>query len=401
MLYPVGGCVSVRMNLCLGLAWLCCVCFVCPPSAHAAPAPLHQPASGVDERSYKLQVGDELELSFFALPALEKKCVIRADGRFCHSALGEVRARGLTLAQLQREIQRRARTELKNPSFHLGLLSYGKSEIAVLGEVGHQGKFPILPGASVLDVVAQAGGLNDKADPESASLLRGGKSIDIDLRPPSGDKIASMKLETGDILYIHAGNRISVAGEVQKPGIYAISRKSTNPVADALKAAGGAKSSSALQRVRLLRPTVAGPIIISAMPNKDGQMSKEAQTLQDGDTLVIPERQAVVLGASGKQGAVALHGGETLFDVVSANGVGEKAELNRVIVVRAEDVRAGRGKREEYNLQSFFKDRKDTTPVPIYDGDLVYIPSRGDSKSLLDSSNGLLQMLFLARALII
>ena len=335
---------------------------------------------------YRIQPGDELEFNVFSLPATEKKFIVRVDGGFYHPVIGEVKAAGLTLKELQANVSKRLSKELKNPTFELGLTNYAKSEVSVLGEVKNQGKFQILPGATVLDVLAQAGGLGEKADPESATLVRAGHNINIDLHPPTGSNQTLLRAEPGDILYVHAGNRISVAGEVQKPGVYAVSHHSTNPLVDALKEAGGAKSTGAVHRVKLIRPSLAEPLVLDGAPPEGANVTVTA--LLDGDTLVVPVRQAIVLGTVSKQGPIPLEGGEGLIDVVSQGGLSTDSDLGHVVVVRSMDVKTGAGKREIYDIKDYFhqKKGKDGKPVAspkidIADGDVVFVPAatKGDS----------------------
>ena len=84
-----------------------------------------------------------------------------------------------------------------NGSLLIGLLLTGlatadpvKSFVAsALGEVKAQGKFSFQPGASLLDLLGQAGGSNAKADLQTAVLVRDGKEIPVDLRPENLEKL--------------------------------------------------------------------------------------------------------------------------------------------------------------------------------------------------------------------
>ncbi len=346
------------------------------------------------DASYRIRPGDELELSIYSLPQpMEQKYTVRADGAFYHPLLGGVPAAGRTVDDVRADVARRLKKRLRNPSFELGILTYAKSEVAVLGEVKNQGRYAIAPGANVLDVLALAGGLTEKADPQGALIQRKNTNIEVDLSPPGG-ATSPLALANGDILYVYAGNRISIAGEVQKPGIYAVSRRSTNPLADAMKACGGPKATAAVHRAQLHRPSLAEPLIISVLPDSAGNYSEGALSLQDGDAIVIPEKQAMVLGNITKQGPIPLQGGETLLDVLTSSGLNADAELSHVVVLRAEGIKSGQPKQEEYDVREAFSPDKPGTGanVPIGDGDVVFVPQKG--KGLLDNF-GLLNLLFL------
>ncbi|MCA9795792.1 MAG: SLBB domain-containing protein, partial [Candidatus Eremiobacteraeota bacterium] len=328
---------------------------------------------------------------------IEKQYTIRVDGSFFHPIIGDVRAAGRTVEELKAEVGARLSKELKNPAFRLGLKAYAVDEVAVLGEVTAQGKFPIRKGATLMELLAQAGGLNEKADRQFGTLMRNGQNITVSLRPARNDP--PFKLEPGDILYVHAGLRVAISGEVMTPGVYSISRSSTDPIADVLKAAGGPKTTAALGRVKLMRPTLPAPQVLDIVPKQAGQVVT-LEPLEDGDTLVVPPRQAMLLGGVAEQGALALEGGESLIDVISASKLSPDAKLDEIIVVRAEDVKAGRDKKEIYNLQQFFESHEDgeAVKVPILDGDLVYVPVKVKSEGGILGNSGFLNLLIMARS---
>lgn len=118
--------------------------------------------------------------------------------------------------------------------------------------------------------------------------------------------------------------------------------------------------------------------------------------MMEGDILVVPARQAVVLGAVSAPGPVGLRGGETLLDVIPAKITAE-SDVDKIIVVRADDVRNNREKTEEYNLKEYFEKGKADAVVPINDGDLVYIPPKQKGGFFNGGFSSILSLLGLAR----
>lgn len=359
------------------------------PSAPGQPPPA---AQELESATRLLNPGDTLEIHIATLPELEKKYVIRADGTFFHPMAGEVPAAGKTLPQLEKLLRQKLKKELRNPSFRVGLTQLAEAEASVLGEVRSQGKFKFPGGSSVLDLLAQAGGISEKADPDSAVLWRQGKEIPVSLSPTRQSEMSRLMVRNGDILYVNKGKRIGVSGEVQTKGVYAVSVRSTNPLEDAVKAAGGPTEAAALNRIQVIRPSLGNPMIVDLMD--PAQLAKVV--LEDGDVVVVPPRRAVVLGSVSKSGALPLNGGETLMDVLSAAGP-SNAELGAVVVVRSSDVMAGNDRKEVYNLEESFSQGKSAVNVPVRDGDVVYVPAKNTSGGLLESG-GLMNLLFLARS---
>jgi len=347
----------------------------------------------LNPESHILRPGDKIEFNIAALPQMPTTYDIRVDGFFYHPLVGQVEASGKTLEDLRKTLHKRLAVELRNPEFRLGIIQVVQHRVAVLGEAQSQGTFSVGVGASVLDVIAAAGGLSEKADTKRAVLLRGDDRVEVSLEPEKGGGLT--KVRSGDILYILSGAPVSVNGEVTKPGLYSVSRVGGDP-RQAILAAGGAKEEASLKRVRLVRATRSEPIIMDLSPESTEPIPEEAQQLQEGDILVVPARQAVLLGAVAQPGPVPLRGDETLLDILPAR-VNEGSDIRKIMVVRADDVMENREEKEEYNLEEYFKEGKADIVVPIHDGDLVYVPPRKRGGGIFGNGFNLLNLIGWAR----
>lgn len=348
--------------------------------------------------SYILKPGDKLEIFINSLPDMNTAYSIRVDGSFFHPIAGQLNAAGKTVNDLRSEFGKRLKTELRHPDFRLGLEHISKHQVAVLGEANSQGTYEVGVGATALDLLARAGGLNAKADRERAVILRGKESIEISLEPIEGQGLTRM--QAGDVLYIQAGSQVSVAGEVTTPGPYSVSLSNGTPW-NAIIAAGGAKEEAALSRVKLIRPTFVDPLILDLRPEVETPLPEEAKQLKPGDIIVVPARQAVILGAVATPGPVPLTKSVTLLDVLGER-LGTDSDVKHIFVVRSENVfnkNMSQEAKEEYNLEAFFKDgESDIAAVPIYDGDLVFVPSKKTKGGLFGGGiGGILSIVSLAR----
>lgn len=360
------------------LSLLCLLIVLSLPTLGQSPgaAPPTLPGGGalgpLSGEKHVLRAGDELEFHISSLPEMEKTYKVRVDGSFFHPLVGEVHAAGRTLGDLRADLQKRLARELKNPAFKLGLRQVALHQVAVLGEAKQQGTFDVGLGSTVLDLIAKAGGLTEKADRETATLLRGTERLTISLKPEAGGGLTEVR--TGDVLYLGTGAPVSVTGEVTTPGVYSVSRVACDP-RQALLAAGGAKEEASLSRVRLIRAKLPAPLILDLRVDATTPLPPEAQQMQEGDILVVPARQVVLLGAVTNPGPVALRGEETLIDVLPSKLTND-SNVEKILVIRAEDIRQNREKTEEYNLKEYFEKGKADVVVPIRDGDLVYIPPK-------------------------
>ncbi len=325
-----------------------------------------------------LAPGDQLELFIYGLPRLERNYTIRRDGCFLVPTLGTVDAAGKTMGQLQSELDLLLKRRLKNPKFSLGLISEAPKKITIMGEVERPGAYDVLAGSTLFELIAHAGGPKPLADPEAALLTRArtGQQERIQL---TGASIESLGIQSGDVLQMQLGIRVNVAGEVAQPGLVAVSQTSGDPF-QALSRAGGAKPNAALKRVLVFRSSREEAITIDLSPAHDA-LPEEARQLQEGDTLIVPQRQAIVLQKEPKP--IPLQGGETVLDVVIRAGVGQN--LDAVTLVRQQDTASlveatpdtldvARLKPERIDLTRYFENHDTSVLLPVYDGDIVLVP---------------------------
>ncbi len=385
----VSFCRLLLLSLCL---------FATPALAQEGASPQLSPGGAgvsipLQSEEHVIRPNDQLELHITALPDLPTTYLVRVDGHFFHPVVGEVKADGRTLSELRTELTTRLAKELRNPKFRLGLKEVARHQVAVLGEAKSQGSYEVPVGATLLDVIAKAGGLTEKADRDQMVLLRGNESLEVSLKPEERGGLT--KVRSGDVLYIQAGAPVSVSGEVTEPGVYSISRSQGGPW-EAILAAGGAKEEASLARVRLVRATFSEPLHLDLRPNSPTPIPEEAQQLQAGDILVIPPRQVVVLGAVRTPGPMPLRGHETLIDVLPEQ-IGNDSDIEKILVIRAEDVRHQRDVKEQYNLKDYLEKGTTDIVVPIQDGDLVYVPAKGKEGFNLFRGANILSIIGLAR----
>lgn len=356
------------------------------PSDIRSPLPPPRGLVG-DPSKHVLSPGDVIELNIHSLPNLPTSYSIRIDGAFYLPPIGDVPAAGKTLAQLESELKKRLAKELRRPQFRLGLKEVAPNRLTILGEVLRPGSYEVRPGSTVLDLIASAGGLTERADASEGRLLRSGGESAISLAPGAEPTV---RLKDGDVVYISPGIKVNVTGEVFSPGTMAVPRREGDPLR-ALIRAGGPKPNASLSRVILFRPALSSTITLDLSPTGP-KLPEAARQLEDGDVLVVPPRQAVVVCGGPK--AVPLRGGENILDVVIAAGIGDN--LHDVTIVRSQNVEplamasladfqnAGVSEKiqqelkpEKIDLTAYFESRNPSLLVPINDGDIVLVPEKG------------------------
>ncbi len=87
--------------------------------------------------------------------------------------IGEVKAAGLTPAQLQQEIEVNLRGYITEPQVTVIVQEIRSQKFNILGEVNKPGSYPLAAGTTiVLDALALAGGFKDFAKKKSIYVLR-------------------------------------------------------------------------------------------------------------------------------------------------------------------------------------------------------------------------------------
>lgn len=121
----------------------------------------------VGPRTYVLRPNDQVRLQIYGETNVSGVYTIDGGGRVSIPLAGRLRAAGLTTAELERAITRHLDgTVLTDPHVNVQVATYGP--IYIRGEVKQPGQFPYVPGLTIGDAVALAGGYTYRADETTA-----------------------------------------------------------------------------------------------------------------------------------------------------------------------------------------------------------------------------------------
>ncbi len=136
--------------------------------AQAASALVTEPALN----TYLLGAEDTIEVSVWKEPELTKTLVVRPDGKISYPLLGDLKAAGLTVKQLQAEMQKRLEKYVTDVNVTVILLKAQYYKIYVTGKVTKPGEFLVGQAPTVMRAIAMAGGLTPFASPSNIVILR-------------------------------------------------------------------------------------------------------------------------------------------------------------------------------------------------------------------------------------
>jgi polysaccharide export outer membrane protein len=164
-------------------------------------------APGTDAATYVIGPSDAIVISVWKEPALSGGLLVRPDGMISMPLLGDVQASGLTCLQLADLIQTRLRKFVQDPQVSVVLTQIRSKFIYMLGEVGKKGPIELTPGMTLLQAVANAGGISDFANAKKIYILRDENGQHLKLRVHykealKGNSVLNVQLKPGDTIVV-------------------------------------------------------------------------------------------------------------------------------------------------------------------------------------------------------
>jgi polysaccharide biosynthesis/export protein len=179
------------------------------PCVHA------QPQSRGDEAVAEYVIGSEdvLDIAVWDNTAVSRTVPVRPDGKISLPLLNDVQAAGLTPAQLRETLKKALSDYIPAPAVSVIVREVHSFKVTVIGEVKVPGRYELKSQATVLDLLAMAGGLNEFASRGHIVVLRHDGSITRKI-PFAYDKLTAAKrdskntatenfyLQPGDVLFV-------------------------------------------------------------------------------------------------------------------------------------------------------------------------------------------------------
>ena len=278
-----------------------------------------------------------------------------------------------------------------------------------MGEVAKPGPYDTKPGASFIDILANAGGPTRYAETRQMRILRANGTVaSFDLAAYSEGKVKSLpEIVPGDAIFMPekvenhepswlktpSSRAIHIIGAVVKPGRYEWANEMS--FFDLLANAGGPNAKADIVHVQILRKEgdtgkatvfnleeflskggalnrvpklVAGNVVMIPELQQNPNDTKASWTKQ------APERSIYIIGAVGKPGRYAMTPAMSFLDVLTAaDGPTSNADLRNV---RVSHRRTGEAKVSNVNLARYFSTGDDKLLPRVRAGDLIFVPDR-------------------------
>jgi len=155
-------------------AWFGTVALALSLAPAAAVAQEQQKQPPVDKSAeYRLHAGDSITISVWKELDLQRKVMIRPDGRFSFPLTGEVQAAGRTPDEVRIEIENSLKKFIPEAVVTVIVEEFNGNRVYVIGQVTKPGMYVMNPSLNVLQALSLAGGSTPFAKLDSISVIRG------------------------------------------------------------------------------------------------------------------------------------------------------------------------------------------------------------------------------------
>lgn len=158
----------------------------------------------------------------------------------------DMQVEGVTVAGLEEKLRERYGEYVYNPRVWVSVKEYHSQQFSVIGAVEKPGVFTILGPMTLVDALAEAGGVSENASGQVHVYRQGPDSREsqvLDLYAiPTNASVADLPLQAGDVINVPVAGTFFIDGAVGSPGTY-VNRRYT--LTQALAVAGGVEAKPA------------------------------------------------------------------------------------------------------------------------------------------------------------
>jgi polysaccharide export outer membrane protein len=253
-------------------------------------------SSKVNPNDYVVGPEDLLDVQFFGQEDLNRQVRVDGEGEVTLPLVGAVKVAGFTPKSIEKRLmQAYSARYLRNPQINLAVKEYRHQRVSVTGAVDKPGYYEIIGPRKLLEILAMAGGLQDKGASSKAGdvvqVIREHGSphtLIIDLRrlQVKGDPELNVTIHSGDVVHVPFAGNAYVLGGVRAPGCVAVRDNLT--LSQALAMAGGADPVLANNQITVMRlDENRNPTTITAHLNKVLSHQEPDVPLKDNDVVVV------------------------------------------------------------------------------------------------------------------
>ncbi len=124
------------------------------------------------QESYKIGVGDILEISVWKDETLSRKVVVPPDTVISFPLIGDINVKNMTVADLRKTVTDKLAEYVPDATVTVMLVQISSLKAYVIGKVKKAGRFPITLDTDVMQILSMAGGMTPFASESNIIILR-------------------------------------------------------------------------------------------------------------------------------------------------------------------------------------------------------------------------------------
>jgi polysaccharide biosynthesis/export protein len=282
---------------------------------------------------YFMGPGDVIELTVVGIPGLDKK-LFSLDGQGAISVpyVGQVELLGLTTRDAENKLVRLfAVSVLEDPQVNISVREYKSQFFYVIGAVKQAGKFPITQSIDLLDALAVAGGLTDRAvtdiriyrnaqskavagNPTGMNAAAASAPLEVNLSEllRAGQISDRMPIFSGDVIEVQEKKErvFYVLGDISKPGAFTMDSSKRMSLSRALANAGGLMKTASGKKALIIRQKDDGSLPDQIQVNANSVLSGKVKDVElcENDIVLVPGSSSKTLGKNFLAGVSGLLG---------------------------------------------------------------------------------------------
>jgi polysaccharide export outer membrane protein len=273
------------------------------------------------DSGYVLGPDDQIVIHAIDSPEISDKAfLIGMNGNVTLPLIGRVEASGLTVEQLETDLNTRLKKYVQDPQVSVTVAEFRSQPVSVFGAVTKPGVIQLRGRKTLYEVLSMAGGPNETAGPrltvtrrrENGEIPLPGATIDptgqfstaelnVQEILEGGNPAANIEIKPNDTISVSEANSnmIYVVGDVEHGGAFTLGGRQSLSVLRALSLAGGLGRTAKPQKALIIRSVPGEPKPKQIAVNIKQIFAGKAEdvVLRPQDVLVVPTSSRKVFTA--------------------------------------------------------------------------------------------------------
>lgn len=274
-----------------------------PVQPHPATPGNQAPASPISWRNrYELGPGDVVNFSLFGRPELDRPGFrIAPDGTISYLQAQNIKVAGLSFDEARLAIEKGLSAHFRSPRVIITPQEVGSKRFTILGKVINRGVVTLERPITLVEAIANAGGLEtglfehntiELADLDRSFISRRGQRLPVDFRRllNEGEMSLNIEIEPNDFIFIASTltNHYYVLGAVVNPGVQGLTPDAT--VVSAISRRNGLTDRAWPDRVLVVRGSFEKPTAFVINLKKILAAKEKDFKLEPKDIVYVSER---------------------------------------------------------------------------------------------------------------